>query len=46
MGSRNRNAAAEAHGVPETDQLGRKVYRENSLTTGAALDITMGSAAQ
>jgi hypothetical protein len=29
----NRNAAAEARGVPETDQLGGTVDRENSLTT-------------
>jgi len=33
MNSTNRNAAAEARGVPETDQLGGKVDRENSLTT-------------
>src|ERR1700736_2352361 len=33
MNSTNRNAAAEARGVPETDQLGGKVNRENSLTT-------------
>src|SRR4029077_21020262 len=31
MNSTNRNAAAEARGVPETDQLGGKVNRENSL---------------
>jgi hypothetical protein len=34
MNSTNRNAAAEARGVPETDQLEGKVNRENSLTTG------------
>jgi Holliday junction resolvase len=34
MNSGNRNAAAEARGVPETDQLGGRVNRENSLTTG------------
>ena len=34
MNSRNRNAAAEARGVPETDQLGGGVNWENSLTTG------------
>jgi len=34
MNSTNRNAAAEARGVPETDQLGGTVNRENSLTTG------------
>jgi hypothetical protein len=34
MRSTNRNAAAEARGVPETDQLGGTVNRENSLTTG------------
>jgi hypothetical protein len=28
----NRNAAAEVRGVPETDQLGGRVNRENSLT--------------
>jgi hypothetical protein len=33
MNSQNRNAAAEARGVPETDQLGGKVGRENSLTS-------------
>jgi hypothetical protein len=33
MNSTNRNAAAEARGVPETDQLGGKVDRENSLGT-------------
>jgi hypothetical protein len=33
MNPSNRNAAAEARGVPETDQLGGKVNRENSLTT-------------
>jgi hypothetical protein len=33
MNSTKRNAAAEARGVPETDQLGGKVNRENSLTT-------------
>ena len=32
MNSTNRNAA-EARGVPETDQLGGRVNRENSLTT-------------
>jgi hypothetical protein len=32
MHSAKRNAAAEAHGVSETDQLGGKVIRENSLT--------------
>jgi hypothetical protein len=32
MHSINRNATAEARGVPETYQLGRQVYRENSLT--------------
>jgi hypothetical protein len=31
MNSGNRNAAAEARGVPETDQLGGRVNRENSL---------------
>ena len=35
MHSIKRNAAAEARGVPETDQLGGKVNRENSLTTGS-----------
>jgi Holliday junction resolvase len=34
MTSTNRNAAAEARGVPETDQLRGKVNRENSLTSG------------
>jgi hypothetical protein len=34
MSSISRNAAAEARGVPETDQLGGRVNRENSLTTG------------
>jgi Holliday junction resolvase len=29
-----RKAAAEARGVPETDQLGGTVNRQNSLTTG------------
>jgi hypothetical protein len=33
MHSIKRNAAAEARGVPETDQLRGKVNRENSLTT-------------
>jgi Holliday junction resolvase len=33
MNSTNRNAAAEARGVPETDQLGGRVSRVNSLTT-------------
>ena len=33
MRSRNRNAATEACGVPETDQLGGRVNRENSLTS-------------
>jgi Holliday junction resolvase len=33
MNPRNRNAAAETRGVPETDQLGGKVNREHSLTT-------------
>jgi Holliday junction resolvase len=34
VGSRSRNAASvEARGVPETDQLGGKVDRENSLTS-------------
>jgi Holliday junction resolvase len=33
MRSTNRNAAAEARGVPESDQLGGTVNRENSLTT-------------
>ena len=33
MHSKNRNAAAEARGVPVTDQLGGKVNRENSLAT-------------
>jgi hypothetical protein len=33
MHSIKRNAAAEARGVPETDQLGR-VNRENSLASG------------
>ena len=33
MRSTKRNAAAEARGVPETDQLGGRVNRENSLTT-------------
>jgi hypothetical protein len=33
MNSTNRNAAAEARGVPETDQLGGRVNRENSLTS-------------
>jgi hypothetical protein len=33
MSSISRNAAAEARGVPETDQLGGRVNRENSLTT-------------
>jgi hypothetical protein len=33
MNSTNRNAAAEARGVSETDQLGGRVNRENSLTT-------------
>src|SRR5437667_12155549 len=32
MHSTKRNAAAEARGVPETDQLGGKVIWENSLT--------------
>src|SRR5436309_10797221 len=32
----NRNAAAEARGVPETDQLGGTVNRENSLRTEPA----------
>jgi hypothetical protein len=35
MNPTNRNAAAEARGVPETDQLGGKANRENSLTTGS-----------
>jgi Holliday junction resolvase len=35
MNSTNRNAAAEARGVPETDQLGGRVNRENSLATGS-----------
>jgi hypothetical protein len=34
MNSTNRNAA-EARGVPKTDQLGGKVNRENSLATGS-----------
>ena len=34
MHSKQRNAAAEARGVPETDQLGGRVNRENSLSTG------------
>src|SRR4051794_14127693 len=34
MHSIKRNAAAEARGVPKTDQLGGKVNRENSLTSG------------
>ena len=33
MNSKNRNAVAEARGVPETDQLGGEVNRKNSLTT-------------
>jgi hypothetical protein len=33
MHSTKRNAAAEARGVPETDQLGGTVIRENSLTS-------------
>jgi hypothetical protein len=33
MHSINRNAAAEARGVPETDQLGGKVNRENSFAS-------------
>jgi hypothetical protein len=34
VGSRSRNAASvEARDVPETDQLGGKVDRENSLTS-------------
>jgi hypothetical protein len=33
MNGTNRNAAAEARGVPETDQLGGKVNQENSLTS-------------
>lgn len=33
MTTTNRNAAAEARGVPETDQLGGKVSWENSLAT-------------
>jgi hypothetical protein len=34
VGSRSRNAASvEARGIPETDQLGGKVDRENSLTS-------------
>jgi hypothetical protein len=33
MHSIKRNAAAEARGVPETDQLGGTVNPENSLTT-------------
>jgi hypothetical protein len=35
MYSTNRNAAAEARGIPETDQLGGTVERENSLTSGS-----------
>jgi hypothetical protein len=35
MHSIRRNAAAEARGVPASDQLGGKVNRENSLTTGS-----------
>jgi hypothetical protein len=31
MNSSNKNAAAEARGVPETDQLGSRVNRKNSL---------------
>src|SRR3984893_11962701 len=34
MNSTNRNAAAEARGGSDTDQLEGKVNRENSLTTG------------
>ena len=34
MHSIKRNAAAEARGVPETDQLGGTVNRENSLASG------------
>jgi hypothetical protein len=34
MHSTKKNAAAEARGVPETDQLGGKVIWENSLTSG------------
>ena len=34
MNSTNRNAAAEARSVPETDRVGGRVNRENSLTTG------------
>jgi Holliday junction resolvase len=34
MRSTKRNAAAEARGVPETDQLVGRVNRENSLRTG------------
>jgi Holliday junction resolvase len=33
MNSTNRNAAAEARSVPETDQLGGRVNRENTLAT-------------
>ena len=33
MTSIRRNAAVEVRGVPETDQLGGKVNRENSLTS-------------
>jgi hypothetical protein len=36
MHSITRNAAVEARGVPETDQLGGRVNRENSLTTEPA----------
>lgn len=45
MHSTKRNAAAEARGVPETDQLGGKVIWENSLTPvqgrsgGAPVDV-------
>jgi hypothetical protein len=36
MNPTNRNAAAEARGVPKADQLGGTVNREHSLTTGPA----------
>ena len=34
MNTKKRNAAAEARGVPKTDQLGGTVNKENSLTSG------------
>jgi Holliday junction resolvase RusA-like endonuclease len=41
MRSRIENAAAEARGVTETDQLGGKVDRENSLTHVPAQPVTV-----